>query len=856
MPAYQPAPLTATLPASCPTEPADNTSQLLGLTERTCAAGTWSIALPERRPRLSAHLADLLGLALQAVSGLARLSDLFTAESRAAVQSALDGCIFNGLPFDVEAQVVTARENHLMVRCVGEALRDAGGAIVHVHGVIQDITEKRRAEQESLSVTMRLSTTLASISEAFVTLDRQGRFTYLNAESETMLRRKSAALLGKEIWTELDDSSSGQLHQDMQDALQKGLHLEFEHFYPSLGKWLALRAYPFEEGMAVYLRDVTALRQSQEQLLLLQTSISRLNDMVLITEASSIDAPGPRIVFVNDAFEKHTGYSRSEVLGKAPRMLQGASTQRLELDRIRSALLQTQPVRAELINYKKNGDLYWIELDIVPVDYFNRGLTHWVAVARDITERKAAENKIEHLAFYDTLTQLPNRQLLMDRLKVALTTDDKDNDNDNDNADAHAIGVLMFIDLDHFKVLNDSLGHARGDMLLQQVATRLAASVRSSDTVARLGGDEFVVMLEDLGDDPATVTETARLVGEKIRAALSLPYELAGHDYHGTCSIGITCFSRKQHSIGDLLKQADLAMYQAKATGRNAVCFFDPDMQAAATANATLSSQLREALHDQQFVLHYQPQVGADARMLGVEALLRWRHPSRGLVGPDEFIAQAEESGLILPLGQWVIEKACAQLALWAVKPETEKLSISVNVSARQFRHTEFVEGVLQLIRQYGIPANRLKLELTESLLATGMDITIAKMGLLKEAGVTLSIDDFGMGYSALSYLKYLPLDQLKIDRTFVKDVLTDPNDAAIARTIIGLAQSLGLGVIAEGVETEAQRAFLAWHGCESYQGHLFCAALPIDALEAFMKTLPPPVSRPAQLVQKSLAAS
>ena len=850
MPADQTAPLPATLPASYPPEPTSNASQLLGLIERACATGTWSLALPECRPRLSANLAALLGLAPQAASGLAQLSDFFTPESRAMVQAAVDACTLSGLPFDVEAQVVTASENHLMVRCVGQALRDAGGAIIHVHGVIQDITEKHRAEQESLSVTMRLSTTLASISEAFVTLDRQGRFTYLNAESETMLRRKSAALLGKKIWTELDDSGSGRLHQGMQDALQKGLHLEFEDFYPGLGKWLALRAYPFEEGMAVYLRDVTALRQSQEQLLLLQTSISRLNDMVLITEAGSIDAPGPRIVFVNDAFENHTGYSRGEVLGKAPRMLQGTLTQRPELDRIRAALLQAQPVRAELINYKKNGDLYWIELDIVPVDYFNRGLTHWVAVARDITERKAAENEIEHLAFYDTLTQLPNRQLLMDRLKVALATDD------NANADARHIGVLMFIDLDHFKVLNDSLGHARGDMLLQQVATRLAASVRSSDTVARLGGDEFVVMLEDLGDDPAAATEAARLVGEKIRTALSLRYELAGHDYHGTCSIGITCFSRKQHSIGDLLKQADLAMYQAKATGRNAVCFFDPDMQAAATANATLSSQLREALHDQQFVLHYQPQVGADARMLGVEALLRWQHPTRGLVCPDEFIPQAEESGLILPLGQWVIEKACAQLALWAVNPDTERLSISVNVSARQFRHTEFVEGVLQLIRQHGIHANRLKLELTESLLATGMDITIAKMGLLKEAGVTLSIDDFGMGYSALSYLKYLPLDQLKIDRTFVKDVLTDPNDAAIARTIIGLAQSLGLGVIAEGVETEAQRAFLAWHGCESYQGHLFCAALPIDALEAFMKTLPPFVSRDAQLVQKSLVAS
>ncbi|OYY51016.1 MAG: GGDEF domain-containing protein [Polaromonas sp. 35-63-240] len=676
---------------------------------------------------------------------------------------------------------------------------------------------------------MRLSTTLASITEAFATLDRQGRFTYLNSESERMLQRTSSELLGRQIWQELDESDSSRLRTDMQEALAEGLHLEFEDFYPHLGKWLALRAYPFEEGIAVYLRDVTSLRRSQEQLLLLQTSISRLNDLVLITEAGSIDEPGPRIVFVNDAFEKHTGYSRGEVLGKAPRMLQGPLTQRAELDRIREALTQAQPVRAELVNYKKDGTLYWIELEIVPVDYFNRGLTHWVAVARDITERKAAEDEIEHLAFYDTLTQLPNRQLLMDRLKSALTRSGRTRD----------IGVLMFIDLDHFKVLNDSLGHARGDQLLQQVAIRLAGSVRLSDTVARLGGDEFVVMLEHLGDDPDLAIDRARAAGEKIRAALSEPYELAGHAYHGTCSIGITCFSQQQHGMGDLLKQADLAMYQAKAAGRNAVCFFDPAMQAAATANAALSSQLRQALQDHEFVLHYQPQVGPGERMLGVEALVRWQHPARGLMGPDAFITQAEESGLILPLGQWVIESACAQLARWALHPQTEPLSIAVNVSARQFRHPEFVESVLKIIRQHGIAPNRLKLELTESLLATGMEVTVAKMGMLKEAGVTLSIDDFGMGYSALSYLKHLPLDQLKIDRAFVKDVLTDPNDAAIARTIIGLAQSLGLGVIAEGVETEAQRAFLAWHGCESYQGHLFCAALPIDALEAFMQALP-----------------
>jgi diguanylate cyclase (GGDEF)-like protein len=398
----------------------------------------------------------------------------------------------------------------------------------------------------------------------------------------------------------------------------------------------------------------------------------------------------------------------------------------------------------------------------------------------------------------------------------------------------------MFIDLDNFKTLNDTLGHAKGDLLLQQVAVRLASCVRKTDTVARLGGDEFVVMLEDLGDNGKAATAKAKVVGEKVLAALSDPYDLAGYQHHGTCSVGITLFSKHQEGIGELLKQADLAMYQAKAAGRNSLCFFDPEMQAAVTASAALNTALRKGLHNHEFVLHYQPQVGRHERMVGVEALIRWRHPERGLVPPNEFIGKAEESGLILPLGKWVLETACAQLARWASRPETALLSIAVNVSVRQFRHPEFVELVMAIIEQAGICPHRLKLELTESLLATDIDVTIAKMGMLKTAGVTLSIDDFGIGYSALSYLKHLPLDQLKIDRSFVKDVLTDPNDAAIARTIIGLAQSLGLAVMAEGVETGAQRDFLARHGCDSYQGYLFCKPLPIEELEVFMLSLPP----------------
>lgn len=827
----------------------------------------------------------------------------------------LQMCVEAATPFDEEVQTITANGELRWARACGRALRDAAGTVTCVQGVLHDLTEKKLAEQASNAVTLRLSSTLASLTEAFATLDCEGRFTYVNPEGERLLKHKTSTLAGQTLWQVLRGerlpdpaetartARAGGLQALFHDVLRTGLTQELEEFDTRLGKWLALRVHPFSDGVAVYLRDVTHSRQSQEQLLLLQTSIAQLNDMVVITEAGPLDAPGPRIVFVNDAFERRTGYTRSEVLGRSPRLLQGKRTQRAELDRVREALESQQPVRVELINYTKQGEPYWVELEIVPVDYFHRGLTHWVAVARDISERKAAEDEIEGLAFYDALTELPNRQMLMARLERVLATHSdatpataapptapaplqqaaeppsheppqfadtipgstdfaptqpgltapppspgRNRRKPTTPAAAQTTSALMFIDLDHFKILNDTLGHDTGDLLLQKVAVRLASCVRLSDTVARLGGDEFVVMLENLGSDeegelasppdPDSAQHKARVVGEKIVASLSEPFDLAGHQHHCTCSVGITLFGTQPITLSDVLKQADLAMYQAKAAGRNGVCFFDPAMQSLAISNAALTSDMRRGLREGEFELFYQPQVGRDGRMFGVEALLRWKHPERGMVTPDDFIPQAEESGLIMPLGQWVLQTACEQLATWGKRPETEKLSIAINVSMRQFRHPEFVEQVLSMIAQTGIRAHRLKLELTESLLATGLEITIAKMGMLKDAGVTLSIDDFGIGYSALSYLKYLPLDQLKIDRAFVKDVLTDPNDAAIARTIIGLAQSLGLGVVAEGVETEEQRAFLAKHGCDCYQGWLFCKALPIDKLEAFMRVI------------------
>ncbi len=444
-----------------------------------------------------------------------------------------------------------------------------------------------------------------------------------------------------------------------------------------------------------------------------------------------------------------------------------------------------------------------------------------VVTLTDITQLKAAEDQIEQLAFYDPLTRLPNRRLLLDRLHQTVGI----------CARGRQQGALLFIDLDNFKVLNDTLGHYIGDLLLQQVGQRLLNCVRVGDTVARLGGDEFVVILDGLSELPREAIDQTRNVSAKIQAALNQPYQLASHHCDSTSSIGATLISDHQTTMDDLLKQADLAMYQAKAAGRNTLRFFDPIMQAALEMRATLERQLREGLREGQFLLYYQPQVDHEGGLTGAEALLRWRHPVRGLVGPADFIPLAEETGLILQLGHWVLETACAQLANWALHPDTARLSLAVNVSARQFRHPNFVDQVRGVIERHGTDPRQLKLELTESLLLDNIEDTIVKMSALKDAGLIFSLDDFGTGYSSLSYLKRLPLDQLKIDQSFVQDVRIDPNDAAIASAIVTLAHNLGLDVIAEGVETGAQREFLLERGCCAFQGYLFGRPGPIEAL-------------------------
>ena len=594
------------------------------------------------------------------------------------------------------------------------------------------------------------------------------------------------------------------------------------------GALLAVLALSSAPGLFFYQRrrrdyaSLAAVRDAkrkrvEEQLRIAATAFEA-QEGIMVTDANNV------ILRVNHAFTTITGYAAEDLVGRTPSLLKSGRHDQAFYANMWESLHGQGSWQGEIWNRRKNGMIFPELLTITAVKGDAGENTHYVATLIDITQRKAAEDEIRHLAFFDPLTRLPNRRLLMDRLQQALAS----------SARSKREGAILFIDLDNFKTLNDTLGHHKGDLLLQQVAQRLTTCIREGDTVARLGGDEFVVMLEDLSADTTEAATQAEVVGEKILATLNQTYSLAGHEHHSTPSIGITLFSGHLNSIDELLKRADLAMYQAKTAGRNTLRFFDPNMQALVNNRAALEADLRHGMDQAQFILYFQPQVRDDGSLLGAEALVRWQNPSRGLVPPAEFIALAEETGLILPLGHWVLDAACAQLARWGSCPATAHLTLSVNVSARQFRQADFVNQVLALLRRNGANPQRLKLELTESLLLTNVEDVIAKMTALKAEGVGFSLDDFGTGYSSLSYLKRLPLDQLKIDRSFVQDVFTDINDAAIAQTIIALSQTMGLSVIAEGVETEEQRDFLSRQGCLAFQGFLFSKPLSLDEFEAF----------------------
>jgi diguanylate cyclase (GGDEF)-like protein/PAS domain S-box-containing protein len=475
----------------------------------------------------------------------------------------------------------------------------------------------------------------------------------------------------------------------------------------------------------------------------------------------------------------------------------------------------------EIQRLDADGQSYWISLSGTPLFDAQGRFRGYRGIGRDISTRKNNEDETQRLAFYDTLTGLPNRRLVMDRLSQALVSSTRNRQH----------GALLFIDLDNFKDLNDTLGHDVGDLLLKQVASRLLTCIREGDTAARFGGDEFVVMLESLSEVAEAAASQTEQVVEKILKQLNTPYDLLGKQHNSSPSIGITLFCGNQTSVDELFKRADVAMYQAKAAGRNTMRFYDPEMQAAVMARAALDADLRQGLQRKELLLFYQPVVDVAGHATGVEALLRWNHPKRGLVAPGVFIELAEQTGLILAMGQWVLQAACRQLVAWAQHPATTELTLAVNVSARQFRQPDFVAQVLSVLGSSGANPYRLKLELTESVLLSDVEDAIRKMSVLRAGGVSFALDDFGTGFSSLSYLKRLPLDEVKIDQSFVRDVLTDPNDAAIVRTILALARSMDLVAVAEGVESEGQRRFLLDNGCKVFQGYLFGRPAPLHKL-------------------------
>ncbi|HLP97350.1 MAG TPA: EAL domain-containing protein [Sideroxyarcus sp.] len=569
-------------------------------------------------------------------------------------------------------------------------------------------------------------------------------------------------------------------------------------------------------------RDITE-RQLTEAALRASVALSESLLQTMPVPVFYKDVQG-RYTGCNSAFTGFIGKSREEIIGKTVFEVSPQSFSKVYRDK--DLELLDDPVGVQIYESQVKHadgtahDVVFHKARMLGDDGKPSGI---IGVILDITDRKKAEQQIHQLAFFDPLTGLPNRRLLMDRLQQEFAI----------GARSGQYGAVLFLDLDNFKTLNDSKGHDIGDMLLVEVAKRLTSCVRDGDTVARLGGDEFVVVLESLSASSDEAAALADLVAEKIRAVLSEPYILSQHQYHTSPSIGVALFLGHRDTLDNLLKYADTAMYQAKTAGRNAIRFYDPAMQAAIEARADLESELRHALARQQFRLYYQMQVDSRGTILGAEILLRWEHPERGLVSPMDFIPLSEDTGLVVPLGLWVLKTACAQLAAWKHDALMRDLSLAVNVSAKQFRQPDFVAQVQRALVESGAKPAHLKIELTESTVLENVEDTIAKMRELKLLGVSFSMDDFGTGYSSLQYLKRLPLDQIKIDRSFVRDIASDPNDAAIVQTIIAMGDALGLDVIAEGVETEAQRAFLDQHGCHVFQGFLFGKPVPLDRFEA-----------------------
>ncbi|MFO7642589.1 MAG: EAL domain-containing protein [Candidatus Competibacteraceae bacterium] len=594
--------------------------------------------------------------------------------------------------------------------------------------------------------------------------------------------------------------------------------------------WLLIHAQPLfqpDSGqpatVVVSFADITGLRRIDRELRLAATAFET-SEAIIITDAEGV------ILRVNNAFCAVTGYARDELIGQNPRLMKSGRQDADFYRQLWQTLLDTGGWQGEIRNRRKNGEIYPAWLTITAVEDDTGQTTHYVGSFTDVSARKEAEERIHYLAFRDALTGLPNRQRFAECLEQVFAA----------ARQRHSHGALLLVDLDHFKVLNDTLGHDRGDELLIQVAEVLKTVASVEDGLARLGGDDFAVLLEPLGPDETQAALRAEWLAERILEVIDRPFSLEGRDYHISASIGVTLFGKHPERPETFLKQAETAMYQAKLAGRNTVRFFDPTMAAALAERMGLLADLRRALVEGQLCAYCQPQWDAQQRLIGGEILVRWRHSGRGMVSPDEFIPLAEESDLIVAIGQWVVEASCQQVARWEQAGWLSPgFTLAVNISPRQFQQANFAAHIESALRRNHCDASRLKLEITEGMLISKMDETIAIMQTLKPLGVGFSLDDFGTGYSSLAYLQRLPLDQLKIDQSFVRDLVENSNDAVIVETIMVMGRQLRLQVLAEGVENEAQYEFLRARGCEQFQGNWLGRPLPLEDFERLLAAQP-----------------
>ena len=831
---------------------------------------------------ISSHVERLLGYSTQECYAPGFWEQHIHPADHETTVTALQQAIRDGQDWEYEYRMLTATGNVVWIRDISNLdIRD--GKLHGLRGVLVDITERKQAEL-SLREQLRFEELVAEMAQQFSesrpgqldhllnrSLQRVGEFfavdrAYLfqfSGDGRTMTNTHEWCAAG--VRAHLHDIQAMPMeampwwHEQITSS--QFVQIRDTHLLPEIAQSerelfeqqgiKSLLAVPLVDGVRVVgffgfdavVRQriwssreiglmqvvgasiVAALSRARveqdlrHETTLLGSLLDSIPDLIFFKDVSGI------YLGCNPEFSRFVGKPRQAIVGASDYDLFDAETAELFRLHDQQTMLQAQPRHHEEWVTYPDGSRRLLDTLKAPLRDAQGDVLGLLGVSRDITERKQAEEQIHQLAFYDPLTRLPNRRLLLDRLGQALAT----------SARSSKYGALLFIDLDNFKTLNDTLGHDVGDLLLIEVAKRLQDSTREADTVARLGGDEFVVMLEDMGNDHRRVALEVEAVAEKLVEALNRTYVLNNQYHHSTPSIGITLFQGDNTSVDELLKHADMAMYRAKAAGRNTVRFFEPAMQAHLEQRAAMETDLRLALSQHQFLLYYQPQFDIDERVVGAEALVRWHHPLRGIVSPIEFIPLAEETGLILPLGHWVLETACRHLYRWQQAEHSAALSMAVNISARQFRHPDFVDLVRAVVDHSGINPAGLKLEITESMMLDEVDDTIQKMTELKQIGVSFSIDDFGTGYSSLSYLKRLPLDQLKIDQSFVRDVVQDSNDAVIVQAIIAMADSLGFSTIAEGVETEEQRRFLAEQGCHFYQGYLFSKPLPGEEIDQLL---------------------